>query len=219
MTVNNAIDAINTTIASPDIIMVGIAFGVNPDEQQIGSVLISTQIVGYDLQKIDKNANTISRNEHPSCSPELLRKCRNGQNYWENSSIKLEFGPILSGQKLVDNKDFREQLRTQAPEAIGGDMEAFGLYTAAHSKCEWIVVKAISDWADGKKYENKEQRQQQAAENAARFVIHVIKHGNFSRSKASHPIKDDFVKSQPPMITVTASHVSSEGNSIIKVRN
>jgi nucleoside phosphorylase len=61
------------------------------------------------------------------------------------------------------------------PEAIGGDMESWGVYAACHeSKVEWIVLKAICDWADGNKSENKRQNQQMAAKNAAEFLFHIL---------------------------------------------
>ena len=68
----------------------------------------------------------------------------------------LSFGTILSGAKLVDSMDFRQQLRALEPEAIGGEMEGAGLYVACHDlKVDWILVKAICDFADGQKSRNK----------------------------------------------------------------
>jgi hypothetical protein len=82
---------------------------------------------------------------------------------------------MLSGEKLVDHIDFRAQLRRFEPEAIGGEMEGAGLYVACQSKkVDWILVKAICDWADGKKDKDKHARQQTAATNAARFVLHAL---------------------------------------------
>jgi nucleoside phosphorylase len=63
------------------------------------------------------------------------------------------------------------------PEAIGGDMEGAGLYAAAGvAKVDWILVKAICDWADGNK---NDDAQQLAAHNAADFVRHVIQLGGW----------------------------------------
>ncbi len=63
-------------------------------------------------------------------------------------------------------------------------MEGMGLYDAASEKhVDWILIKAICDWADGNKGRNKDENQQLAAENAARFVLHVIGQGEFSRPR------------------------------------
>jgi hypothetical protein len=87
---------------------------------------------------------------------------------------------LLSGDKLVDRQDFRDQLCALEPEAIGGEMEGAGLYAVAkREKVDWILVKAICDYADGNKAQDKDKRQQTAARNAARFVFHVLRQGGF----------------------------------------
>ena len=68
----------------------------------------------------------------------------------------VDFGLLLSGEKLVDNHDYREQLKRLAPEATGGEMEGAGLYVARQdAKVDWIVIKAICDRADGHKKRNR----------------------------------------------------------------
>jgi nucleoside phosphorylase len=173
-------------LAPSAIIMVGIAFGVDPGKQSIGDILVSKQLLEYELQRVgtdrDGQPKIISRGDRPSASPRLLDRFRDGALGWEGP--KVRFGLILSGQKLIDNIDFRDQLRTLEPEAIGGEMEGAGLYATAHlHKVDWILVKAICDWADGKKYENKSQRQAEAARNAARFTIHVIERGGLTTGR------------------------------------
>jgi nucleoside phosphorylase len=153
------------------VIMVGIAFGLDPKGQQIGDILIAQQLLGYELQRVGTRADGApmirTRGDRPSASTRLLDRCH--------------FGLVLSGEKLVDNQDFREQLRQLEPEAIGGEMEGAGLYAAAQrSKVDWILVKAICDWADGKKQVNKRARQHKAAQNAASFVLHIVQQGGFA---------------------------------------
>ncbi len=94
-----------------------------------------------------------------------------------NQKPKCSFGLILSGEKLVDNIDFRDQLLEIEPEAIGGEMEGSGLYAACqNAKVDWILVKSICDWADGrKKSSDSDTNQRNAAHNAASFVLHALK--------------------------------------------
>ncbi len=171
-------------LAPTAVIMVGIAFGLDPKGQQIGDILIARQLLGYELQRVGTGpdgAPTIrTRGDRPSASTRLLDRCRAGALTWRGPA--LHFGLVLSGEKLVDNQDFRAQLRQLEPEAIGGEMEGAGLYAAAQrSKVDWILVKAICDWADGKKHVNTRQRQRTAAQNAASFVLHVVQQGGFAR--------------------------------------
>jgi len=93
---------------------------------------------------------------------------------------------ILTGEKLVDNLDYRTQLLKFEPEAVGGEMEAAGVYVASHdSKVDWIVIKAICDWGDGQKAKNKEARQKKAARSAAEFLIHALQHAPLTAQGAN----------------------------------
>lgn len=167
------------------VIMVGIAFGLDDKNLDIGDILVSQQLLGYELQKITTNdkgrMELLLRGDRPHASTKLLDRFRSGVLDWHGP--KVEFGLILSGDKLVDNQSFRDQLHKLAPEAIGGEMEGTGLYSSAQRrKVDWIIVKAICDWADGNKGQDKIARQQLAAENAARFMVHVLKQGGFTEN-------------------------------------
>jgi len=170
------------------VVMVGIAFGLYPKRQQIGDILISQQLLGYDLQRVgtsfDGKPRIYARGDRVSASVRLVDRFRAGKlksNFQDwLKPPRIEFGLVFSGSMLIDNLDVRDQLHAIASEAIGGEMEGAGLYDAAHRyKVDWILVKAICDWADGKKHFKKEERQKLAAENAARFVIQVIQQGGF----------------------------------------
>jgi tetratricopeptide (TPR) repeat protein len=65
-------------------------------------------------------------------------------------------------------------------------MEGAGLYVACQDKkVDWILVKAICDWADGNKAHDKAARQQTAATNAAKFVLHALQFTPFQRAGAA----------------------------------
>ncbi len=174
------------------VIMCGIAFGLRPNSQKLGDILISKHIRCYEPQKIDVNQGVIPRGDRVTCSIELLRKFRAGDNDWKGAST--HFGLILSGEKLVNDSSFREQLLQIEPEAIGGEMEGAGLYTAAYeAKVDWILVKAICDWADGNK---NDTAQILAARNAAEFVLHVLRLGGWDSltSRLGSPVTTEVMK-------------------------
>ncbi|KUG17976.1 hypothetical protein ASZ90_012328 [hydrocarbon metagenome] len=156
------------------VILVGVAFGINEQKQAIGDILVSQQLLLYDLQRIG-NEKIIIRGDKPHSSTWLFNRFNNNARiYWTRS--KVHSGPILTGEKLIDNVDYRDKLKTFEPEAIGGEMEGAGLYVACQdAKVDWILVKAICDWADGNKAQDKDKRQQLAADNAAQFVLDALK--------------------------------------------
>lgn len=170
-TVRDAID----DVGPANIVMVGIAFGLRPKKQKLGDILVSKQLQAYEMRRVGTDGSQVSfspRGDRVSSSGRLVSRLRAANYSWPG---RVRFGLVLSGEKLVDNRAFRDTLVTEEPEAIGGEMEGSGLYTAAADFGKrWVIVKAICDWADGTKAEDKQIRQAKAAGNAATFVVHAI---------------------------------------------
>jgi nucleoside phosphorylase/tetratricopeptide (TPR) repeat protein len=184
------------------VIMVGIAFGVDPEKRKIGDILVAKQLQPYDLQRVGTTktgAPKITlRGDKPHCSAMLLDRFRAARLRWNKAKVSV--GLMLSGQSLIDNLDFRDQLLALSEETIGGEMEGGGLYVACQqSKVDWILVKAICDWADGKKGVGKEQNQKTAAQNAAEFVIEMLASGLLAKPHSESSTTDDLdvIKPQP----------------------
>ncbi len=156
------------------VIAVGIAFGIDETKQQIGDVLVSVQLQDYELARLNADGTLTPRGDKARAADTLVSRfrqtdvrCRRGAADWP----KVRFGLVLSGQKLVDNLDYRESLRRLWSEAIGGDMEGTGLYASAQrAGADWLVVKAICDWGHNKNQADKDAWQKTAAANAARVV-------------------------------------------------
>lgn len=157
------------------VIMVGIAFGKDEEKQNIGDVLVAEEIINYEPQRVGEPV--IHRGNHPPSNQTILNRFRNVHDWQfsgiDNASCQIRLGAILSGEKLVDNPEFKAQLFQQFPQAIGGEMEGTGLSSACMRKgIAWILVKSICDWADGKKHS---KYQPLAAKSAASLVHHVLK--------------------------------------------
>jgi nucleoside phosphorylase len=161
------------------VIAVGIAFGVSEDGQSLGDILLSRQIQLYDLQRA--GAEIVLRGDKPHATPRLINHFDTfNQIKWKGARVRP--GLILSGERLIDDKDYRDQLVALQVEAVGGEMEGAGLYVAsADHKVDWIVIKAICDWADVNKNVNKKHRQKKAAKNAAEFLVESLKYAALKR--------------------------------------
>jgi nucleoside phosphorylase len=162
------------------VIAIGIAFGVDESRQNIGDILLSNQLRPYELQRIGKD-RIVLRGPRPEASPRLLNHFDGfAQAKWKGAPVKS--GVMLTGEKLIDNVDYRSQLLGFESEAIGGEMEGAGLYASGYDhKVDWIVLKAICDFADGNKGQNKEERQMLAAQNAAQFLLESLQYAPLQR--------------------------------------
>lgn len=169
----------------PDaVILLGIAFGkefhdTTRPTQRIGDVLISTKVADYESGKV-KEGRMLSDGFVAESGRQLLSTLKHYSKSWKHlingEQANCEFGTILSGDKVVDDRVFKEKLMKCYPRAIGGEMEGRGAYSACRSRGiqEWIIVKAICDWADGTKGREKEKNQRIAADSAVSFLNHVF---------------------------------------------
>ena len=148
LTVNEAIEELRPTAT----ILVGIAFGLKPEYQKLGDVLCATAVVDYELQRLGTGAagglEVVDRGPQAPTSPRLVGRLQDAASEAEG----VRFGQMLSGDKLIDNVEFRDKLAARYPDAIGGDMEAVGLAAVGvRLRIDWILIKGICDWADGEK--------------------------------------------------------------------
>jgi len=158
------------------VIMVGIAFGKDPTKQRIADVLVSSQVICYGVQRVGIGQEIIYRGAIAPCGAALLNRFRNALRWSfkrpDGSESQVKDGPVLSAEVLVDDPDYKRKLFEAFPQAIGGEMEGAGVYSASEEwNTEWIIVKGICDWADGAKGET---HQALAAAAAVSLVTEVL---------------------------------------------
>jgi hypothetical protein len=158
--------------------MIALAFGLYPESQNIGDVLISESIIPYNPKRIGDKI-TINRGIEAPSSKILLNRFKNIKPTWEhiidqNNKANLTPTRILSGEELIDNLEYRNKLKETYPESKGGEMEGAGLYAACDRIAEWIIVKGICDFADGNKGENKKERQSIAINSALSACMEIF---------------------------------------------
>lgn len=159
------------------VIAVGVALGKNRRKQKLGDVLLAKNLVLYEPQRVQPGRN-VPRGPIPEASPRVLSAFRTLGASWrakhpDGKPVRCVVGPVLTGEKLIDEPRFKKELFTRYPDAIGAEMEGAGLYSAsARRKTDYILVKAICDWAVRK----NSSYQPQAAANAVHFVKHVLSH-------------------------------------------
>lgn len=180
------------------IVMLGIAFGVNKKNQNIGDVLISDILIQYESKKVNKDNKKIHRAESPKASIKLLNRFSEvtGWNHElpQEKFAKIIRGQMLTGEVLIDNLDYRNDLLEQYPEAKGGEMEGSGIYGAANSKnIDWIIVKGICDFADGKKSNKKKENQSIAIKSAVSLAYKVFE-SRYAFKDLSFIYKEDYLE-------------------------
>jgi nucleoside phosphorylase len=156
------------------VIIPGIAFGVDRKKQRLGDVLVAEAVFPYELQKEGKL--TVHRGRELPCGTILSERFRAGSRSWilhrPVGPVAVHQGLLLSGEKVIDSREFRDELLAKFPTAVGGEMEGAGAYaSASREKVEIILVKGICDWADGHK---NDRAQPFAAKAAVSLAHHVL---------------------------------------------
>ena len=210
------------------VVAVGIAFGVDPSKQHIGDVLVSKSVQGYDIARVEPSGRVTPRQPPRVASRTPCHRFLDRERYgcppgWPAKAWpRIVPGVLLSGGKLIDNLDYRNSLLELWPSGVvGGEMEAIGVIAAAEAdqgKRDWIIVKAICDWADGQKnHPDKDARQALAAWNAALLVKAVYDPSGLAsvsppaslRSAAAPAVSPsaagaDIDRSEPPAVMMSA---------------
>jgi nucleoside phosphorylase len=166
------------------IILVGIAFGVDRRTQKVGDVLVSRQVFPYDDRYVvDQGqgwhydyANRDVRMFRASTAlvtmvEQFLRVPANRD--------RARLGCLLTGSALVQSAGYRDFLvqrcSAAAKNIIGGEMEAIGLLSLhQRDQCIWLIIKGISDFADGDSSDGLDAGKKLACSNAAKFVLDVL---------------------------------------------
>lgn len=171
-------DALHVLDPKPRLVInTGIAFGLRPSKQEMGDVLVAEQVRLYEIER--RGTTRVARGDKVSCSTLLLSWFRDFRTDWAlniraHRRPRVHVGLFLSGEKLSDDEAFVSELLRVEPEAIGGEMEAAGVYTAAAGEplqhVHWAVVKGICDWGMGK----GDAFQLVAARNTIDFLFHVL---------------------------------------------
>lgn len=136
------------------VLVVGIGFGIDDSKQKLGDILVSETIANYEYARIEETQSS-QRGAIVESGITLLNRAKNHWDWFytfpDMTTPKVQIGQLLSGEKLIDSQSFKKKLLDKYPSAIGGDMEGYGVASAANvEKLEWLVVKGISDWANQK---------------------------------------------------------------------
>lgn len=167
------------------VLLMGIAGGNATAKVSCGDVLVSEQIVDYEHQKITTTGEREYRWEVHRGDPRLLEASRHLGDSWRRMIRKRRpqpgkpsafFGPIATGDKVVNYLPFLRELLSYWPKLIGVEMESGGVASAAFQAAKaasFFMVRGVSDLA-----ENKDDTwRQYACHTAAAYVLTLLQSG------------------------------------------
>lgn len=140
------------------VMSVGVAFGIDPNNQSLGDVLVSKELVFYDhFNKVTDGRIKLYSHETYRIDPNLssqLHQLDNKTPPKEVGSFRWYFGSMLTGGTVLSDAAERGRLVEAAANLgdtiVGGEMEASGIYYACQKRKDrhipFMIIKGICDW-------------------------------------------------------------------------
>jgi nucleoside phosphorylase len=204
------------------ILLIGIAGGIAEEGIRLGDILVSTQVVDYELQKLTPEEPEIRWEVHQA-DPRLVGAARNfSDSDWLNM-ITVErpargrpmrhMGPVASGDKVIAAAEILAKYRDKWPKLIGVEMEAAGVATAAFQAAQqpgFFMVRGVSDLADANKNSARVKKWRlYACDIAASYAIALLKNGPVTLSPFYNHLSDNTQRSNSLREEHQNAHVHS----------
>lgn len=141
------------------VLMAGFCWG-NPNKTDHGQTIISNTIYSLNSSVVKGSIQQFKEKIFQSklANEYLISDCLNG------SMVSLE--------TLIAGNEFRNDIITQFPTILGGEMEGFGYIPTLNSKgVPWLIIKTISDFADNQFSRNV---QEDSAKSVANYIPDLI---------------------------------------------
>ena len=170
------LEPVQKVVKAEYVIAIGVCFGAKESKTKelgnktnMGDIIVAESIIDTTMKSHD--AKTTTNSKTYNCGENLLNMFSLDDTIeTEGKSVKIHHGPLASEEALYRNAKKKEEIFSQVPNALGGEMEANGIRKVVkrEKNFEWIVIKAIVDWGD----EAKDKKWQPfGAVSCARYVL------------------------------------------------
>jgi len=171
------------------VLLVGIAGGIEKEGVRLGDVLVSDQVVDYELQKLEAGNAEFRWQVHRPDQRLLIAAQNFRDESWRDTTARrydkrqatVHFGPVCTGNKVIADESLVDQFREVWAKLIGVEMEAAGVANAASQASRQpglLMIRGVSDLADRQKNTSWVKRwRPYACEIAAAWVVEFLKSG------------------------------------------
>lgn len=171
------------------VLLVGIAGGFAVRGVSLGDVLISQEVLDYELQKIMADGPSIRAQVHQAGTQLLVAAEHLSPKWWQDLRIAppapskpaVHIGVVATGDKVVADERYQvvQRLLTDWPKLLGVEMEAGGVASAAFQQPQppgFFMVRGVSDLADAEKdYPSTSEWRAYACHVAAAYTCALLR--------------------------------------------
>lgn len=147
--------SISTTLLiekfNPEVVINTGSAGALDQTLSIGDILVSNHVLYHDANATAFSYEYGQIPQMPktyTTDPTLLKKT---MHVLEQQQLNGKVGMIVSGDSFIGSSEQRQKIKQQFPEAMAVEMEATAIaQTCYQFKVPFIVIRAVSDLANGK---------------------------------------------------------------------
>ena len=159
------------------VIFTGVAGGVR-DETKVMDMVIGTKLIQHDYGQHTEDgfewfAGTNGEADYCDCDPELIRIAYDAavSELGEEHVFK---GVIASGDQFIASETYAQKLQEDF-DALACEMEGAAIATVCKNyEIPFVVIRCMSDKADGKAHESYENLVEDAANQSCRVVLRML---------------------------------------------
>ena len=167
-----------SAVGGTDILLfVGIAGALK--DLELGDVVAANEVASFHRAKL-VDGERLARPKINPCSRLLVQLARYtvSEDQWqERIADPLEtrprafIGQVLSGEELIKDSAYKDELKRAYSDALAIENEGFGLTQVATASMLTLVIRSASDAADESKSDSDQER---AAQSAAAFAAALL---------------------------------------------
>lgn len=155
------------------IINTGIAGGLHKDVE-VCDVIISSNVTHHDVRKRQMK-NWFPNQEYFEGDKKLIIAAKRAFKISETINSSCHIGRIVSGECFVDDDKLKEKIiEDYSPHCVEMEGAAIG-HVAYINDVPFVVIRSISDKADGKATISYDEFEKITAENSAMIVMNMMK--------------------------------------------
>jgi nucleoside phosphorylase/O-acetyl-ADP-ribose deacetylase (regulator of RNase III) len=208
------------------VLLVGIAGGApQVPALTLGDVLVADAVVGYEPGRRDHGGLHQRPDVHRPAFALVAAAREVEADEWAPligterpgsaaARPRSHVGTVLSGEKVIADADALAELSKAWPKTVGIEMEGLGVATASYrSGAGFLLIKAVSDLADGAK---DDTWQEYASEAAAHFALAVLRRAELpqrpgddltAEADAGEPAMFELTRPSPCRLGVVAGSI------------
>ncbi len=150
--------------------------GAIDGELDVGDVVISSDVIHHD---VDATSFGYARGQVPSMPDAFLPHSAlvgiAAEAARSIPEIRISTGTIVTGDSFIGDREKKELIQTHFPAAAVAEMEAAAIAQTCHRfRKPFVIVRSVSDRADGGAAVSFEEFLETAADHSARLVSGIV---------------------------------------------